>query len=57
MSFDDRYKQLAESLPDEFPFVMDFGNDLCIDGHFTREDLLLLADRILRIFGEKDATE
>lgn len=52
MAIDDRYRQLAESLPDEFPFVMDFGSDLCIDGHFTKEELLLLAKRIQEVFEE-----
>ena len=51
MLFDKRYKQLEESLPDDFPFVMDFGSDFCIDGHFTKEELLLLARRITEIFG------
>ena len=35
---------------EDMPFIMSFGDDLCIDGHFTKEQLQALASKILEVF-------
>ncbi len=39
---------------EDMDFVMSYGTDLCIDGHFTKEELIKLANKILEVFDEGD---
>ena len=53
-----KYKEIADKIDllvewgkqMDMPFMMSFGDDLCIDGHFTKTDLVSLAHKILEIF-------
>ena len=47
-----KFQELEDSCPEDFPFCLSFGDKLCLDGSFTKDELLVLANLILKVFGD-----